>query len=68
MSHESIKIAVGLKGVVLASAYQKTPMNRCCAVVVDQWPTLIETMRRFDPPVMLEMKINFGGRFKQLSL
>lgn len=57
-----------LKGVVLAAAYQKTPMNRCCAVLVHQWPNLVETMERFDPPVLLEMSINFSGRFKQLSL
>jgi predicted nuclease of predicted toxin-antitoxin system len=57
-----------LKGVVLAAAYQKTSMNRCCAVLVHQWPSLLETMSRFAPPVLLEMSINFSGKFKQLSL
>ncbi|MDN2584103.1 hypothetical protein [Aquibium sp. ELW1220] len=55
-----------LRGVVLAPAYQKTPMNRCCAVIVDQWPRLLETIERFDPPFMFELSINFTGRFKQL--
>lgn len=57
-----------LRGVVLASAYQKTPMNRCCAVLVDQWPRLHETIQRFDPPFMLELSINFRGNFKQLPI
>jgi hypothetical protein len=57
-----------LKGVVLAAAYQKTPMHRCCAVIVHQWPGLLDTMSRFDPPVLFEMSINFSGKFKQLSL
>lgn len=57
-----------LRGVVLASGYQKTPMNRCCAVIVDQWPKLYDTIKRFDPPFMLELSINFRGNFKQLPV
>lgn len=57
-----------LRGVVLASAYQKTSMNRCCAVLVDQWPRLYETIRRVDPPFMLELSINFRGNFKLLPV
>ena len=53
-----------LKGVVLAAAYQKTPLHRCCAVLVHQWPNLLDTMARFEPPVLFEMSINFSGRFK----
>lgn len=57
-----------LKAVVLASAYQKTGMQRCCAVLIDQWPSLYDTVQRFDPPFMLEMSINFRGNFKQLPV
>lgn len=57
-----------LRGVVLASAYQKTPMHRCCAVIVHQWPTHYDTVQKFDPPFMLEMSINFAGKFKQLPV
>jgi hypothetical protein len=57
-----------LRGIILASAYQRTPMHRCCAVIVYQCPTLFETIRKFDPPFMLEMSINFSGRFKQLPV
>lgn len=57
-----------LRGVVLASAYQKTPMHRCCAVIVHQWPTLLETVKRFEPPILFEMSINFSGKLKQLSV
>lgn len=56
-----------LRAVVLAQGYQKTPMNRCCAVLVDQWPRLADTIRRFDPPFMIELSINFRGNFKQLT-
>jgi predicted nuclease of predicted toxin-antitoxin system len=57
-----------LKGVVLAAAYQKSPSHKVCAVMIHQWPALIETLSRFDPPFLVEMSINFSGRFKQLSL
>lgn len=57
-----------LRGVVLAAAYQRTPMNRCCAVLIDQWPRLLDTIRRFDPPFMLELSINFRGNFRQLTV
>lgn len=57
-----------LRAVVLAPAYQKTPMHRCCAVLIDQWPRLYDTVARFDPPFMLEMSINFRGNFRQLTV
>lgn len=57
-----------LRGVVLAASYQKTPMNRCCAVLIDQWPRLYETISRFDPPFLLELTINFRGNFRQLPI
>ncbi len=57
-----------LRGVVLAPAYQKTPLHRNCAVVVYQWPVLLETVKRFEPPILFEMSINFNGKLKQLSL
>jgi hypothetical protein len=34
----------GLKGVVLAPAYQKTPLHKQCAVLLYQWPDLVEMM------------------------
>ncbi|MDZ5699232.1 hypothetical protein [Chelativorans sp. M5D2P16] len=58
--------SANLKAVILASAYQKTPMHRCCAVIVHQWPNLYDTIKRFEAPFMLEMSINFSGKFKQL--
>lgn len=56
-----------LRGVVLGAAYQRTPMHRCCAVIVYQWPALFDTVARFEPPFLLEMSINFSGKFRQLS-
>lgn len=57
-----------LKGVVLAPAFQKVPMHQRCAVIVNQWPNLLDTMSRFAPPVLFEMSIKFSGKFSQLSL
>ncbi|MBL8580622.1 MAG: hypothetical protein JNL61_00155 [Rhizobiaceae bacterium] len=57
-----------LRGIVLAAGYQKTAINRCCAVLIDQWPRLYDTISRFDPPFMLELSINFRGNFKQLPI
>jgi len=56
-----------LKGIVLAPADQRTPMNRNCAVLVDRWPKLLETLESFEPPVLFELSINFFGRLRQLS-
>jgi hypothetical protein len=58
----------GLKGFVLASAYQKTPQHRCCAVLVQQWPLMLDTWKSFDPPILFELSINFSGRLRSLSL
>ena len=55
-----------LKGVVLANAYQKSPMSRRCAALIAQWPRLIETMAQLEPPVLLEISINLSGRFKPI--
>lgn len=57
-----------LRGVILASSYQRTPMHRCCSVIVYQWPNLFDTVKKFEPPFMIEMSINYNGRFKQLSV
>lgn len=57
-----------LKGIVLAPAYQRTPMNRNCAVLIDRRPKLLETLEVFEPPVLFELSINFSGRLRQLSL
>ena len=57
-----------LRGVILAASYQRTPMHRCCAVIIYQWPVLLETAKKFEAPFMIEMSINFSGRFKQLGV
>lgn len=57
-----------LRGIVLAPAYQRTPMSRNCAVLIDRWPVLLETLERFEPPVLFELSINFSRRLRQLAL
>jgi predicted nuclease of predicted toxin-antitoxin system len=57
-----------LKAVVLATGFQKAPMNKRCATIVHQWPDLLETIQRIDPPFMLEMRLNWGSKLGALSL
>jgi hypothetical protein len=58
----------GLRGVVLAPAYQKTPMARRCGVLVANWDNLQDFIARIDPPFLVEMKINLSSTFRVLPL
>jgi hypothetical protein len=58
----------GLRGVVLAPAYQKTPMARSCGVLVANWDDLQDFIKRIDPPFLVEMKINLSSTFRVLPL
>jgi hypothetical protein len=58
----------GLRGVVLNPAYQKTPMGRCCGMIVAKWDDLISFTDRIEPPFLVEMSINLTSRFKLLPL
>lgn len=58
----------GLRGVVLNPAYQKTPMGRCCGMIVFKWDELIAFTNKIDPPFLVEMSINLSSRFKILPI
>lgn len=58
----------GLRGVVLNPAYQKTPMGRCCGIVVAKWDDLVGFIRPIEPPFLIEMSINLNPRFRVLPL
>lgn len=57
-----------LKGVVLAAAYQKTSMSRCCGIIVAKWPELIDFTSRIEPPYLVELSINLSPKFKILPI
>ena len=58
----------GLRGVVLAPAYQKTPVGRCCGILVAKWDDLVDFTGRIEPPYLVEVSINLQPRFKLLPL
>ena len=57
-----------LKGVVLAAAYQKTPMERCCGMVVAKWQNLVDFTSRIEPPYLVELSINLSTKFIVLPI
>lgn len=57
-----------LRGVVLAPAYQKTPMGRCCGIVVSNWDELLAFTSKIDAPYLVEISIRLSARFKVLPL
>lgn len=58
----------GLRGVVLAAAYPKTPMGRCCGIIIAKWDDMIEFTRQIEPPFLVEMSINLNSGFRILPL
>ena len=57
-----------LKGVVLAPAFQKTPMCKCCGVIVAKWDSLLDFTSRIEAPYLVELSINFSSRYKVLPI
>lgn len=57
-----------LKGVVLAPAYQKTPMCRCCGVIVAKWDGLLQFAESIQAPYLVELSINLSSKYKVLPL
>ena len=58
----------GLKGVILAPAYQKTTMCRRCGIVVAKWDDLIAFTATLKPPYFVELSINLNQSYKRLSI
>ncbi|MCG2632848.1 hypothetical protein L6654_40375 [Bradyrhizobium sp. WYCCWR 13023] len=48
----------GLKGFVLAPAYQKTPVNQCASVLLWRWPEMKTFITSAAPGSMFELPIN----------
>lgn len=57
-----------LKGVVLAPAYQKTDMGRCCGMIVAKWDSLTDFTARIEAPYLVEVSINLTPKYKVLPL
>ncbi|MCX8253356.1 hypothetical protein RHAL1_03336 [Beijerinckiaceae bacterium RH AL1] len=58
----------GLKGIVLAAAYQKTPVNRQAAMLLWRWPDIAGLIATLAPPFLIEMPISRSGRLRVLPV
>ena len=43
----------GLKGLLLAPAYQRMPVHRQASALLWRWPELIDVLARFRPPTLI---------------
>ncbi len=57
-----------LKGFVLASAYQSTPINQCAATILWRWPEMESFISLAAPGSMFEMSINRRTGFRPLAV
>lgn len=60
--------SAGLIGFVLASAYQRTPLNQTAATLVWRWPELVRIVDLVSAPAMYEIPIGRNTKLKQLSV
>jgi hypothetical protein len=57
-----------LRGIVLAPAFQKTEMGRCCGMLVARWDDLMVFTSAIEPPYLVEVALNLSSRYKVLPL
>jgi hypothetical protein len=57
----------GLKGLVLAPAYQKTPLHQQASLLLWRWPD-IAGLLRFAPPFLFELPMSRSGGLRPLPL
>lgn len=55
----------GLRMLIMPRSVLSMPHEQRCALLLWQWPRIVETMAASDPPVVIEMSPNRGGRLKQ---
>ena len=56
----------GLRAFVLANGFEKQPMHRRCAALVNRWPDMSDQFDKLEPPFMFEPPVAWGARLKQL--
>jgi hypothetical protein len=61
-------IRARLKAFILASAYQKTPVNQCASTILWRWPEMEQFISLSAPGSMFEMSINRRTGFKSLAI
>jgi hypothetical protein len=58
----------GLRGFILAPAYQKTPMNQVASISIWRWPEMLQITKLVQPPSMHEIPINKSAKLRSLPL
>jgi PIN like domain len=58
----------GLKGFVLAPAYQKSPINQGASVLLWRWPAMEQFISAAAPGSMFELSINRRTGFTPLAV
>jgi hypothetical protein len=61
-------IRAQLKGFVLASTYQKTPVNQCASIILWRWPEMEAFISLAAPGSMFEFSINRRTGFRPLAV
>lgn len=57
----------GLKGFVLASGYQKTPIHQQASFLIWRWPD-IDGLLKLAPPFLFEIPMHRQAGFRQLPV
>lgn len=58
----------GLRGIVLASAYQGFPVNQQASFLLWRWPDIVDVIRLQEPPFLFELPANRTSRIRSLPL
>lgn len=61
-------VKAGLKGFVLAKAYQKTPINQCASMLLWRWPEMRSFISSAATGSMFELPINKRSGFEPLAV
>ena len=51
-----------LSGLWLSGPFTRLPVHRQAALLINRWPDLAETIRRFNPPLLIAVPTRFGGK------
>lgn len=58
----------GLKGFVLASGFQKTPMNQIASTLLWRWPEMENFIKSAAPGSLFELPVKRSSGFKALTV
>lgn len=58
----------GLKGLILAPAYQKHPMGKRCGILVSKWDEIADFTSKISAPFLVEISISLSPKHKVLPL